>query len=206
MTKLVKPVIDSAWLLRWWYRYQAHWLNREADAIRNGLLQDLFAVRRQLELMLGDGGVATVEHLYQSLENLGNRLSSPYLHDSLPLAIQQSLLDWPLQVLVRAELPGQWPIEPVEHTMLLLSVLKYLGQTLAAQPNLPQICVVSLTDSLGRKRFTIYIGYETAVPTALLTLDTVEDWRAYLTTFDLLSQGQACSTHEATTLRWTFEW
>ncbi|MBD2108785.1 hypothetical protein [Nodosilinea sp. FACHB-13] len=206
MTKLVKPVIDSAWLLRWWYRHQAQWLNREADAIRNGLLQDLFAVRRQLELLPGDGGLAAVEHLYQSLETLGNRLSSPYLHDSLTLAIQQTLLDWPPQVATRAELPTQWPTEPVEHTMLLLSVLKHLGQALAAQPSLPQGCVVSLAEYSDGKRLTVSVNYEIAVPLALLDLNQSETWMAYLTTFGLFSHGQASSTHETATLRWIFDW
>ncbi|MBD1874988.1 hypothetical protein H6F75_15985 [Nodosilinea sp. FACHB-131] len=206
MTKLVKPVIDSAWLLRWWYRHQAQWLNREADAIRNGLLQDLFAVRRQLELLPGDGGLAAVEHLYQSLEDLGNRLSSPYLHDSLPLAIQQALANWPTQVPARAELPGQWPVEPVEHTLLLLAALNHLGQTLAARPSLPQSCVVSLAAGPDRKRLTISIDYENAVPPALLDLDQSETWRAYLTTFDLFSQGQVSATHGPATLRWAFDW
>ncbi|MBD2110338.1 MULTISPECIES: hypothetical protein [Cyanophyceae] len=206
MTKLVKPVIDSAWLLCWWHRHQAQWLNREADAIRNGLLQDLFAVRRQLELLPGDGSLAAVEHLYHSLEALGNRLSSPYLHDSLPLAIQQALSDWPPQVATRAESPSQWPTEPVEHTMLLLSVLKHLGQTLAAQPSLPQSCVVSLAECSDGKRLTVSVEYEIAVPPALLDLDQSEAWRAYLTTFDLFSQGRASATHGVATLRWFFDW
>ncbi|MBE9157956.1 hypothetical protein IQ265_14130 [Nodosilinea sp. LEGE 06152] len=206
MTKLVKPVIDSAWLLRWWHRHQAQWLNREADAIRNGLLQDLFAVRRQLELLPSGGGLATVEHLYEALADLGNRLSSPYLHDSLPLAIQQALADWPPQVPARAELPGQWSVEPVEHTLLLLAVLNHLGQALAAQPNQPQLCVVSLAEGPDRKRLTVSVDYAIAVPPALLDLDQSEAWMAYLTTFDLFSQGQASSTYEATTLRWTFDW
>lgn len=206
MTKLVKPVIGSAWLLRWWYRHQAQWLNREADTIRNGLLQDLFAVRRQLELLPGDGGLAAVEHLYQSLEDLGNRLSSPYLHDSLPLAIQQALASWPTQVSARAELPSQWPVEPVEHTLLLLAVLNDLGQALAVQPSLPRLCVVSLAAGPDRKRLTISIDYANAVPPALLALDQTESWMAYLTTFDLFSQGQASAAHGPTTLRWAFDW
>ncbi|OKH43537.1 hypothetical protein NIES30_24780 [Phormidium tenue NIES-30] len=192
--------------MRWWHRHQAQWLNREADAIRNGLLQDLFAVRRQLELLPGSGGLAAVEHLYQSLADLGNRLSSPYLHDSLPLAIQQALADWPPQVPARAELPSQWPTEPIEHTLLLLAVLNHLGQALAAQPSLPQVCVVSLAAGPDRKRLTVAVDYESAVPAALLDLDQAETWRAYLTTFDLFSQGQASATHGGAALRWFFDW
>ncbi|MFQ4138729.1 hypothetical protein PGN35_020685 [Nodosilinea sp. PGN35] len=206
MTKLVKPVIDQVWLLRWWHRHQAQRLNREADAIRNGLLQDLFAVRRQLELLPGSGGLAAVEHLYQALDALGNRLSSPYLHDSLPLAIQQALADWPPQVPTRAELPSHWPAEPVEHTLLLLAVLNHLGQALAAQPSLPQVCAVSLTAGSDGQRLTIAANYASAVPPALLELDQSEAWRAYLATFDLFSQGRASSAHGATTLRWAFVW
>lgn len=206
MTKLVKPVIDSDWLLRWWHRHQAQWLNREADAIRNGLLQDLFAVRRQLELLPSNSGLATIEHLYQALEDLGNRLSSPYLHDSLPLAMQQALANWPPQIPTRADLPNQWPIEPIEHSLLLLAVLNHLGQAIAAQPNLPQSCVVSLAAGPDGKQLAVSVDYDVAVPAALLDLDQSETWMAYLTTFDLFSQGQASSTHGAATLRWCFDW
>ncbi|MGB5975740.1 MAG: hypothetical protein WBG38_20610, partial [Nodosilinea sp.] len=89
----VSPPTHPEQLLRWWHRHQTRWLTGEADTIRNGLLQDLFAIRRQIELVTDDetAGLATVEQLYDALEQLGNRLSSPYLEESLPLALQHAL-------------------------------------------------------------------------------------------------------------------
>lgn len=87
--------LDAPELLRWWQRYQIQRQNQTADTIRNGLLQDVFALRRQLELFCQtcstadvqscDRQVAQLHHVYFQLEDLSNSLDLPYLQDSLPL-------------------------------------------------------------------------------------------------------------------------
>ena len=91
-------------LLCQWQQNQAEWLDQEAETIRNGLLQDLFAVRRKLELLDGQATDCLVdfEHLYHSLKHLADRLSSPYIHDSFPLAIQHTVSIWGQNATVKA--------------------------------------------------------------------------------------------------------
>ena len=206
LTELVNPVINSEQLLRWWHRHQARWLTAEADAIRNGLLQDLFAVRRRLELTIGedDNSLAMVERLYGALESLGNRLSSPYLQESLPLALQHALSDWPPQIPLSAELPARWSPEPMENITLLLSVVEHLRQTLAVLPSVPQACALSLVEGPGAKQLTIHMTLDR--PSSLMAICESEDWAYHLTTFEILTGGKAGCTHQGADILWQFVW
>ena len=206
MTQLSHPITDPAQLLRWWHWHQAQWLTCEADRIRNGLLQDLFAVRRQLELQTGENGLGTVEHLYADLDALGNRLSSPYVQESLPLAIQHALGDWPPALVLKLDLPTDWPDEPAEHISLLLLGLNHLRHALMAQASLPQSIHVCLVEQAEAKQLTLDLTYGDKVPPGLLTLWESEDWLYPVATFEVLSQGQVSYRCESNTLEWIFDW
>ncbi|HEY9734711.1 MAG TPA: hypothetical protein V6D06_00460, partial [Trichocoleus sp.] len=109
-------------LLRWWYQQQTRLLIDEADTIRNGVLQDVFALRRHLELLCQDAlepnacepCLQDVERIYKALQSLSDRISSPYLEDSLPLAIQHFLQPWRPRLPLQVELHDPWEIEPAE--------------------------------------------------------------------------------------------
>lgn len=83
--------------MREWYKQQAAVCARKADVIRDHSLQDLFAIRRGLELAATCCGTADtsqyqswihqLEALHHSLNTLIDTLIPPYLADSLPLAI-----------------------------------------------------------------------------------------------------------------------
>jgi len=210
LTQPSHPITDPAQLLRWWHRHQAQWLTCEADRIRNGLLQDLFAVRRQLELQTGENGLGTVEHLvehlYADLDALGNRLSSPYAQESLPLAIQHALQDWPPALALKLNLPTDWPDEPTEHISLLLLGLDHLRHTLMAQASLPQSIHICLVEQVAGKQLTLDLSYDDAVPPGLLTLWEAEDWLYPVATFEVLSQGRVSYRCESNTLEWIFDW
>jgi hypothetical protein len=208
LTELHNPTSQSAQLLRWWYQHQTQWLTGEADAIRNGLLQDLFAIRRQMELVNGEecAGLATVEQLYGALEQLGDRLSSPYLEESLPLALQHVLNDWPAKVTLKVELPTRWSPEPPETVSLLISVIDYLGQTLATLPTPTQSCMVQMADSEGAKRLTLRVSDNRDLPSSLIDLCKTEDWSNYLATFEVLTRGKASFTCDRTAVVWQLVW
>lgn len=206
MTQLSHPITDPAQLLRWWHRHQTRWLTCEADRIRNGLLQDLFAVRRQFELQGGENGLSTVEHLYADLDALGNRLSSPYAQESLPLAIQHALQDWPPALALKLDLPTNWSNEPTEHISLLLLGLNHLRHTLLGQASLPQLSHICLVEQVAGKQLTLDLTYGEEVPPGLLTLWESEDWLYPVATFEVLSQGQVSCCYGPTTLEWIFVW
>ena len=208
MTKLPNIHAQPEQLLRWWHQHQTQWLTGEADAIRNGLLQDLFAIRRQLELVTAgeSAGLATVEQLYGALERLGDRLSSPYLEESLPLALQHALNDWPAQLHLKVELPTRWSPEPIETVSLLISIIDHLGQTLATLSKLPQDCKVQLVDDRGTKRLTLHIRNDRDLPLSLTDLCQAEDWLNHLATFEVLTGGKAGCTCDRTAMVWQLVW
>lgn len=208
MVALSSPLTNSDQLLRWWHQSQAQWLNDEADAIRNSLLQDLFAVRRKLEMLNPDSNpcLQDIEHLYHALDHLGNRLSSPYIYDSLPLAIQHTLKPWETALPVAADLPTQWSAEAIEHIRLVLSVLDHLLKTLAALPHPVQRIKVGLTETGDRKHLTLQVEPGACVADSLLSLGESEDWVYRLQTFQLLTQGEIQCIHEPTCLTWRLGW
>ncbi|MFH7243976.1 MAG: hypothetical protein ACHWZW_14125 [Spirulina sp.] len=206
MTEQWRSATDSAQLLRWWHQHQARWLVGEADAVRNGILQDLFAVRRQLEMMAGDDAqaLATIEHLYSALENLGDRLSSPYLFESLPLALQHALKQWPADLALEVKLPSQWPKEPMERVTLVLSVVDHIQQTLAALSTQPQTGTVELAETQGHRQLTIAIHLKPL--SQAIEGEQSLDWAYHLSTFEAITGGQAHCTHTGSSVTWQLTW
>jgi hypothetical protein len=208
LNELVKPVANADHLLRWWQQHQAEWLNQEADAIRNGLLQDLFAVRRKLELLNGEGEscVADIEQLYYALRNLGDRLSSPFVEDSLPLAIRHLLSDWEGKLPISADLPDDWSQEPLAQIALLLSILTQMLQTLEAQACFPRCCRIRLAAVADRKHCSLRVEYDSTPPPPLLAAIHSEDWLSRLQIFEIITLGQTSLTPGETSLEWQFSW
>ena len=208
MAKLTDPVTDSEHLLSWWHQHQTEWLVHEADAIRNGLLQDLFAMRRKLELLdLDDNAcLAHMERLYQTLEALGNRLSSPFIHDSLPLAIQHTLSPLQATTPLRVTLPASWPAEPPELIRLLLSVLDYWLSHLGHMSPPPSLLEVNLAEAVAGKQLILRVEFTDTLPLALLTHVEGNDWTYHLSTFEILSRGTVQHRRTANTLEWQLCW
>ena len=208
MAKLTDPVTHSEDLLGWWYQHQTEWLLQEADAIRNGLLQDLFALRRKLELLDGDHHLclAETEHLYQALEQLGDRLSSPFVHDSLPLAMQHLLMPWRKKLPVQANMPTHWPAESAEHIRIVLSVLDYLLTSLGQMTQTPGQITISLAEAAEGKHLTLQIAFAEAVPLPLLTICETKDWLYRLLTFEVLTGGTTRHQYSDQTLEWQLLW
>ncbi len=96
------PELQTA--LRWWQSRWSMVATQQAEGIRDGLLQEVFALRRELELSSLattppdsnrlQGWIHTLEDLHQQLDNLGDQLSPPYQTDDLALAIQDLLGYW----------------------------------------------------------------------------------------------------------------
>ncbi|MEA5464068.1 hypothetical protein [Leptothoe sp. PORK10 BA2] len=208
MAKHVRPLTDLEQLVHWWHRHQAEWLANEADGIRNGLLQDLFAIRRQLELTPDKehNSLALVEGLYHELEALGNRLSSPYLHDSLPLAIQDALQQWPADLALSLSIPPHWPREPLEYVALLQSMIEHLRQMLIALPSKPQLLTLSLAEGHAGKQLSLQIDDDTATIPSLIAYFEAADWAYHLNTFEILTGGKVSLSCTGNTILWQLTW
>ena len=202
-------------LLRWWRQYQARMLNHEADLIRNGVLQDMLVIRRRLELSCHtqpnakefgcERHLVELKRIYTLLENLGNRLESPYLQDSLPLALQHAVQPWRQKIHLMAELPPTWDPEPVEQTRLLIGFVETLLLLLATVPIPPQQCDMTLRRQSGIKEFTFQIRYgESSLPS--VAIEASRSLKPFLKTFQILTQGDYTQDLQPRSLTWILRW
>lgn len=207
------------YLVRWCYRHQAQTLHNEAETIRNGILQDLFALRRKLELTcpLVGGEACTeepcledIEQIYTALETLSDRLSSPYLQDSLPLAIQHALHPWQTAVSLTLDLPSTWAVEPPEHVTLILSLLRYCLAALAA---VPAHCLISLDTEDQMRCLTLQATYDPDLPPPFPLIETAtpdasqaDDLPHLLQAFQVVSGGKATWEQQPGETCWQLCW
>ena len=205
---------DALELLRWWHQYQARKMNRTADCIRNGLMQELFAIRRQLEVSCQaeenadkfgcDLHLTNLEDLYNHLEHISHDLNSPFL-DSLPLALQHSVRPWCAQLPLTTELPSDWPSEPVETVNLLLAFADSFFRQIATVESVHKQCGLKLTRQAGDRELICYaIGDKTwhdhnsSINTRMLL--------PFLETFRLLTQGEYHQILQPQQVGWILRW
>lgn len=195
-------------LLQWWQQQRITSLKQEADAIRNGVLQEVFAIRRLLALCSTQQTAQKrdnldcaphaveldLEKIHTSLNQLSDRLDPPYIQESLPLAIGHAADKWKASLPLTLHLPQAWPSEPTVHAHLLLMLLNALCKTLSARST-PQTtraallsCNVSLKCASDSKNLTITLSYSDPVPAANITQLTAQ-LTPIVQTFQLLSKG-----------------
>ena len=199
---------DTSELLSWWHQHQAQKLNQVSDRIRNGLLQELFSIRRQLEVSCEieknatsfgcDLHLTNLEHIYDQLEHLSHGLTSPFL-DSLPLALQHAIQPWQQQLSLTTEFPSTWPSESVEHVQLFITLVESFLNQLATNPH-PQHCNLELIQHSTTKELICYATGDavSACPT--------ESLLPQLETFRLLTQGEYTQTLQPQLIRWELRW
>lgn len=212
---LTKNISNTTELLRWWHQHQAQQWNHEADLIRNGLLQEIFALRRRLELACQTqpnadefgcaAHLAELSKLYTSLESLGNRLGSPYLQESLPLALQFTILPWQAKCDWQVDLPPIWEVEPVENIRLLIMLTETCLQAFTAEAVLPEQCRLCLTAQAHVKELTFHLAYPQALPLPLVEAISAR-LAPLLETFKLFTQGDYGQTVQPQALSWVLRW
>lgn len=130
-----------AW--QWWHQRQTNRFHAQAESIRDDLLQQTFAFRRFLESSLDsqpeaeqtEQWVKRCQTLYRSLEQLSDQLSPPFMGDSLPLALQFMVQTWQTShpgVVVRLNVPDDWPEQTTTHNPIILSIFTGLIEALLA--------------------------------------------------------------------------
>jgi hypothetical protein len=125
--------------MRWWFQRRSAELEAQSERIHNGIMQEVFVLRRELEATLERGQsiaprqhqsqLQAIERIHHQLEQISDELAPPYLADSFPLAIQSYLKDW--QRLhsdhdLKMELPSSWEYESTELSPVLLTALNEL--------------------------------------------------------------------------------
>ena len=202
-------------LLRWWYQWQTAKLDCEAERIREGLLQELFAVRRSLELALVSDRVDTkevqqwltqIETLQQALESVMHRLSPPYLGDSLPLAMQHLLTYWQAEypgVCLELNLPADWDQEPIEQRRIILTTLDAWLRIIVPQLRLEAVLHISLKQQATSAQLNIQLTAPTVsalLSSSAIPLDNLQQF------FQVLAEGKCyCQRHDLT-VTWCYQW
>ena len=176
---LATPMSDPTELLRWWHQYQAQMLLHETDFLRNGVLQEIIAIRRRLEVSCPlrrtsnnpacEPHLADLSRLYSLLETFCDRLQSPFSQDSLPLALQHTLQPWQDRLPLQAQFPSTWQPEPLEQTQLLVLLMKALLPVLAETAPALQSITLSLSEANNLKTLVFNVQYLPALESALTT-------------------------------------
>jgi hypothetical protein len=125
--------------LQWWSSRQSMRLFREAEIIRDSLLQYSFSIRRNLEMLPADDMtistgrinecLQTIDNFHDSLAKLSDRLFPAYLPDSLSLAIQSTLENYQLShpnFDLYLDIPSDWSSEPAEGGLIIVRAIEEL--------------------------------------------------------------------------------
>jgi len=172
-------------------------------------------VRRQMELScsMQAGGedtgcsqhLAELDSLYARLEHLSSSLHSPYLEESLPLALQHALQPWQGRLPLETQLPYLRDVEPIEHTRLLIALTQTLLKHLAAAAPPPQGCVIALTQQHQGKELRYHITYE-ATPSTVFAQELSTVLTPFLETFQIFTGGEYEQFSPPQTLGWVLSW
>ncbi|MDX2230576.1 MAG: hypothetical protein NW220_13125 [Leptolyngbyaceae cyanobacterium bins.349] len=190
--------------LRWWYSRQLLQHCQDAETIRDGLLQEAFTLRRNLELSLINSPqitketnqelLSTFERLHHDLQELSDRLSPPFLDDSLPLAIQHLLNGWQSNypfIQVKSNLPSDWPDQRYEQSRLILATLDELIRISLSDASAAALIMLHLT---AQKNVTeLRIEIQSLNPA--MVFPNVQDLHYLEQTFRYLMPGQ-CSIQQ----------
>nr|MDZ8058197.1 hypothetical protein [Nostoc sp. EkiNYC01] len=114
---------------------------QQGEMIQNGLLQESFVIRRNLEISLVNSSVsqqqqeqyylANIENFYHSLNEFSDYLLPAHIEDSLPLAIRHILVKWKSHIPelnLQIELPNDLDDESVYTRHVILIILEDLLQ------------------------------------------------------------------------------
>lgn len=203
--------------VRWWYQRQAIQLHQEAEHIRDGLLQEVFTLRRQLELSLigpdrasavvNQDWLTVIEQFHTSLKHLSDQLSPPFIGESLPLAIQALLESWRSrhpQIQLDVTLPADWQQEPYEHSRAILAALNELLRMYVSEPLTDAAVSVNLKLQGHVSQLRVHITYaEAELPRQKLYLQE-SDWLRR--SFQFLTGGSCFYRCRTDAIIWYFRW
>lgn len=205
---------------QWWHYRQSHYLQCQADQIRDGLLQKLFTIRRSLELSNQEDchqwsenrqiWVTEIEQVHRLLRHLSDQLAPSHLEESLPLAIRYELEHWKQQnpqIKLNLDLPTEWTYEPPERSRAILMILDELLRI--ALPHQPHLIIqeplqIRLTARNYKGELRIGIPYPD--PSTLTACCRSHELIYLSQSFQLLTSGWCVSHYKGRTATWSFRW
>jgi len=203
--------------LQWWQQRQARQLACEAEKIRDGLLQESFALRRSLEVLLNsEDSTSThasqewlkkMEKFHHSLAQLSDRLSPAHIEDSLPLAIQclaESRLACNSNLKIEIELPAVWRQEPLDRSFVILRVLDELLRITLSELLTELSILVSLKQQGNISE--LIVQFSARDVQTLVSYWCTEDLEYLSQTFQFLTSGQCFRSKKELTVTWYFRW
>jgi hypothetical protein len=201
--------------LQWWQGRQSAWLHQEAESIRNGLLQEAFILRRSLEMSrlsnevisIDASWLPTVETFHQTLADLSDRLSPPYLDESLPLAIKSLVNTWNIQysaLQVHLNLPPEWYLESYEQSLVILTTLSELVRIAAMDATTSLQVVTDLVHYNGQSELKVEMAYPDRQMRVACMRSTELNYLRRV--FPILSTGKCFQQQTEATVTWYFRW
>lgn len=203
--------------LIWWHTKQWSKMYQVGEAIQNGLLQESFVMRRNLELSLVNPTLyqqqqeqdylATIENFDYSLKELSGYLSPAHIENSLPLAIQHILAEWKLRIPglnLHMELPSDWHQESLFTSRVILLTLEEILQiALSNHPHLSSI-FISLNQRKNFNELIIQLTYsKKSQQTYISNLSELDYLRRI---FNLLTLGKCFYDHQNNFDKCYFRW
>lgn len=200
--------------LQWWFQRQSVKLAAEAEAIRDGLVQESFSMRRTLELLADDENLSvqsqkwlqTLEHFHYSLIELSDRLSLPHVEHSLPLAIKWLIQSWQTshpELKIEMRLPTESNTFP-KTTLVLLMVLDELLRISLTELLAGTSLQISLEQrkNRGELNFCIFFSNEAM----LRTYSNLKELKYLSQTFRFLTSGECFWRRRKLMGIWCFRW
>ncbi|MEO0768824.1 MAG: hypothetical protein AAFY72_05225 [Cyanobacteria bacterium J06649_4] len=219
---------QQAW--QWWHHKQTTRSHRTAESIRDGLLQQTFAFRRYLETIgevsnlsnndaessspavtQTDQWLTRFQSFHKSLETLSDKLSPPFVADSLPHALQFTLQSWhTAQQLssVHIELPESWPQtqSTLQQNRIVLSVVNTLLSVLLSPNHKSSYISVSLRCEGLLNTLIVKVEYDHQSKLQNIGLQRQTELKYLKEIFNSLTAGQLEISHKTLSIDSCFSW
>ncbi len=207
--------------LRWWVKQQALQLLAGADQIRNGVLQESFALRRSLELApppdmspnadRESAWIGQLETWHRRLQRLSDQLSPAYVEDSLPLAIRSLVETWQQahpHVACRFDLPSAWADSSasVSFNLIVLRLLEELLRSSATSATALHMALYSGRTLWGQRQQTLRLQITYPDADALSQGASPEQDRRLRQVFEWLTAGHGRRQRRGLTVTWHYHW
>lgn len=192
-------------------------MSDEAEKIKDGLLQELFALRRTLEqsssredersLQISQAAVQTIENIHLSLDRLSERLSPLHIEHSLPLAIE-----WVVrlrqahhpQLRIETKPPIAWECCSVEHSLIVVKVLDELLRITSSE--ILEETPIWLELSHQKKSNELILQISFTERATLVSYTKLKELHYLSRTFSVLSAGQCFWKKKKLAVTWYFRW
>jgi hypothetical protein len=201
--------------LQWWHHRQSAQRHQEVEMVRDGVLQASFALRQRLELSLVYSDpklfdcslLDSLKQFHYALQGFIDQLSSPYLEDSLPLAIQALLESRRSpQITIQLQMPpaSTGKRESYAQRRLLLMVLdELLNLVLSEKRCIATIAVcLTLTASLHELKIQFLYPEESMNVGSVLS----RQFNTLQRVFELIMPGRCFYNWKNCQLTWYFRW